>query len=248
MFDKIKLKLFVINDIVERVKEDIDTTFLRDPAAKSLAEILIAYPGFHAIQMHRLAHYMWLNGHFLSARFFSHINRFITGIEIHPGAKIGRRFFIDHGMGVVIGETTEISDDVTIYHGVTLGGTSWKKEKRHPTVKNNVVIGTGAKILGPVVIGENSRVGSGSVVVRDVPANSTVVGIPAKSVHKQAKHIPKGTADLNHNELPDPEEMIIENLSHRLAELESTLSVLVSRLNRRESDKTKTSIKKKNKV
>ncbi len=231
MLEGIRQKLFFLKDNFDRIREDIETTFMRDPAARSVPEVLTAYPGFHAILMHRLAHYLWVRERYLAARLLSHVNRFITGIEIHPGARIGRRFFIDHGMGVVIGETSEIGSDVTIYHGVTLGGTTWRKEKRHPTVKDRVVIGAGAKVLGPVVIGENSRVGAGSVVIKDVPPNSTVVGVPGKAMGKGVKPVPPGAADLNHHELPDPEAIVIETLSHRIAELEGKLARLERLLN-----------------
>jgi len=166
----------------DRLKEDIRCVFERDPAARSTLEILVAYPGVHAVVLHRLSHWLWRHGWRLSARWLSHLGRWITGIEIHPGARIGRRFFVDHGMGVVIGETAEIGDDCTLYHGVTLGGTTWEKVKRHPTLGDNVVVGAGAKILGPVTIGDGVRIGSNSVVVRDVPAGATVVGIPGHVV------------------------------------------------------------------
>lgn len=166
----------------ERLKEDISVVFERDPAARSTLEILLAYPGVHAILMHRLAHKLWRAGWVKLARVLSHFSRWITGIEIHPGAQIGRRFFIDHGMGVVIGETSEIGDDCTLYHGVTLGGTTWKKIKRHPTLGNNVVVGAGAKVLGPIQINDDARIGSNSVVVKDVPRGATVVGIPGHVV------------------------------------------------------------------
>lgn len=166
------------------LKEDIQVIFERDPAAKSVLEVILCYPGLHAIILHRIAHYLYKKGLILIPRLISQFNRFLTGIEIHPGAKIGRRFFIDHGMGVVIGETTEIGDNVTIYQGVTLGGTGKEKGKRHPTIKNNVVIGSGAKVLGPIVVGENSKIGAGAVVLKDVPPNSTVVGVPARCVKK----------------------------------------------------------------
>lgn len=165
-----------------RIKEDIKIVFDRDPAARHTLEILTCYPGVHAVLLHRLNHWLWRIGLKWLARFFSHISRWLTGIEIHPGAKIGRRMFIDHGMGVVIGQTAEIGDDCTLYHGVTLGGTSWQKGKRHPTLENGVVVGAGAKILGPITVGAYSRVGSNSVVVKDVPSESTMVGIPAYPV------------------------------------------------------------------
>lgn len=167
------------------IKEDIKVVFERDPAAKSVIEVVLCYPGFHAIFLHRIAHGFYKLNLTLIARIVSQINRFLTGIEIHPGARIGRGFFIDHGMGVVIGETTEIGSDVTLYQGVTLGGTGKEKGKRHPTLGNNIVVGSGAKILGPVTIGDNSKMGAGAVVLKDVPANSTVVGIPGKAVVRQ---------------------------------------------------------------
>lgn len=164
------------------LKEDIDIVFDRDPAARSRFEILTAYPGVHALLWHRLGNWFWTHRLYWLGRFTSHLGRWFTGIEIHPGATIGRRFFIDHGMGVVIGETAEIGDDCTVYHGVTLGGTSWEKGKRHPTLKNNVVVGAGAKVLGPITIGENAKIGSNAVVVKDVPDNATVVGVPGHVV------------------------------------------------------------------
>ena len=166
----------------ERIKEDISIVFDRDPAARHAFEVLTAYPGLHAVLFHRLTHALWSMGLKWLARFISHFSRWITGIEIHPGASIGRRFFIDHGMGIVIGETAEIGDGCTIYHGVTLGGTSWNKGKRHPTLKDNVVIGAGAKVLGPITIGTGARIGSNSVVVKDVNESATMVGIPAYEV------------------------------------------------------------------
>lgn len=160
--------------------EYLESVFQRDPAARSTLEVLTTYPGIHALMFHRMAHRLWIWRLRWLARMLSLLGRWLTGIEIHPGAKIGKRFFIDHGMGVVIGETAEIGDDVTLYHGVTLGGTTWRKEKRHPTLGNNVVVGAGAKILGPITVGDNARVGSNSVVVKDVPAGATVVGIPGR--------------------------------------------------------------------
>ncbi len=195
----------------KRIKEDIAVVFERDPAARNIMEVLLCYPGLHAIWFHRIAHWLWTHNCRLLARIISHISRWLTGIEIHPGAKIGRRFFIDHGMGVVIGETTEIGNDVTIYHQVTLGGTSTKKGKRHPTIGNNVVIGAGAKILGPVKIGNNCKIGANSVVVKDVPPNSTVVGIPGKVVRRDG--IRPTRVDLEHGKLPDP---VMESLKQML--------------------------------
>ena len=195
----------------KRIKEDIEVVFERDPAARNIIEVLLCYPGLHAIWFHRIAHWLWTHNCRLLARIISHISRWLTGIEIHPGAKIGRRFFIDHGMGVVIGETTEIGNDVTIYHQVTLGGTSTKKGKRHPTIGNNVVIGAGAKILGPVKIGNNCKIGTNSVVIKDVPPNSTVVGIPGKVVRRDG--IKPTRVDLEHGKLPDP---VMESLKQML--------------------------------
>lgn len=168
-----------------RIKEEIAVVFERDPAARNTWEVITCYPGFHALLLHRVAHSLWGAGLNWLARFVSHWGRWLTGIEIHPGATIGRRFFIDHGMGVVIGETAEIGDDCTLYHGVTLGGTSWAKGKRHPTLGAGVVIGAGAKVLGPIIIGEHAKIGSNAVVVKDVPANATAVGIPARVVEAQ---------------------------------------------------------------
>lgn len=164
----------------KQIKEDIHSVFQRDPAARNTFEVLTTYPGLHAVWFHRLSHKLWRLRLYWLARFISTVARWFTGVEIHPGARIGRRFFIDHGMGVVIGETAEIGDDVTLYHGVTLGGTSWAKGKRHPTLGNGVVIGAGAKVLGPLMVGANARIGSNAVVVRDVPANTTATGIPAR--------------------------------------------------------------------
>ncbi len=168
--------------MLERIKEEIAVVFERDPAARSTLEVITCYPGFHALLVHRVSSRLWRWNFKLLARFVSHIGRALTGIEIHPGASIGRRFFIDHGMGVVIGETAEIGDDCTMYHGVTLGGTSWNSGKRHPTLGRGVVIGAGAKVLGPILIGEGARIGSNAVVVKAVPARATAVGIPARII------------------------------------------------------------------
>ena len=170
--------------IIALIKEDIASVFERDPAARNSFEVLTCYPGLHAVLVHRFSHWLWKKGAKWLARFISHMSRWATGIEIHPGATIGHRFFIDHGMGVVIGETVEIGDDVTLYHGVTLGGTSWNKGKRHPTLEDGVVIGAGAKVLGPIIIGKEGRVGSNSVVVKAVEEGCTVVGIPARVVRQ----------------------------------------------------------------
>ena len=169
-----------------RLKQEIAVVFERDPAARTTWEVITCYPGFHALLVHRLAHWLWGVRLKWLGRLVSHLGRWLTGIEIHPGALIGRRFFIDHGMGVVIGETAEIGDDCTLYHGVTLGGTSWNKGKRHPTLGNGVVVGAGAKILGPIMIGDDARVGSNAVVVKNVPPGATAIGIPARIVEKEA--------------------------------------------------------------
>jgi len=199
------------------IREQIETIFREDPAAKSVIEIFFCYPGFHAILLHRLAHRLYKGGFPVIARMISQFSRSLTGIEIHPGAKIGRRFFIDHGMGVVIGETAEIGDDVLIYQGVTLGGTGKEKGKRHPTIGNHVVIGTGAKVLGNIRIGNNVKIGAGSVVIKPVPDNSTVVGVPGRIVGAPA---PVVNEELEHGKLPDPEGQAIEELARRVAELE----------------------------
>ena len=180
--------------------EDIGTIFARDPAARNKLEVLLCYPGLHALSLHRLAHGLWTRNFKLLARLISHISRFLTGIEIHPGARIGKRFFIDHGMGVVIGETAEIGDDVLIYAGVVLGGTSLEKHKRHPTIGNNVVIGSAAILLGPIIVGDGARIGSNSVVVHSVPPGSTVVGIPGRVVEEKREPV----SALEHGKLPDP--------------------------------------------
>ncbi len=205
----------------DRIREDIEATFERDPAARGVLEIIFCYPGFHAVLFYRVARWFWIHKMFLLGRFISHIGRFFTGIEIHPGARIGRRFFIDHGMGVVIGETSEIGDNVTLYHGVTLGGTTWKKIKRHPTIGNNVVVGVGAKILGPVKIGDNTKIGANSVVVDEIPPNSIVVGIPGKVVFRVEgdKRIQMDTGFM-----PDPQSKAIANLLERVKQLEEKLN------------------------
>jgi serine O-acetyltransferase len=201
----------------QTVREQIRTVFQRDPAARSALEIVLCYPGFHAILLHRAAHRLYRARWFTAARMISQLSRTLTGIEIHPGARIGRRFFIDHGMGVVIGETTEIGDDVLLYQGVTLGGTGKDTGKRHPTIGNEVVIGTGAKILGNIRIGDRAKVGAGSVVVRPVPDDSTVVGVPGRVVRGS------DTDPLAHGHLPDPEGQAIEDLARRVAELEAII-------------------------
>jgi serine O-acetyltransferase len=208
--------------MLKTIREQFDTIFREDPAARSALEIVLCYPGFHAILMHRLAHRLYNARVPILPRFISQFSRFLTGIEIHPGARIGKRFFIDHGMGVVIGETTEIGDDVLLYQGVTLGGTGNEQGKRHPTIGNNVVIGTGAKVLGSIRIGNHAKIGAGSVVVHPVPDFSTVVGVPGRIVRMRI--IPNGPLD--HGSLPDPEGQEINDLKERVAELENQISRL----------------------
>lgn len=203
-------------------RKDIRAAKDRDPAATSTFEILFAYPGFHAIRFHRFAHYLYKKSLRFLPRLISHISRFLTGIEIHPGAKLGEGFFIDHGMGVVIGETTEIGENVTLYQGVTLGGTGKEKGKRHPTIRNNVVVGVGATVLGPITIGENSIVGGGAVVVKPVPSNCTVVGVPGRIVAREGKRVP--TIDLHHERIPDPVAEMFHCYNRRLDELEHRLN------------------------
>src|ERR1700733_8137689 len=203
------------------IREQIDTVFKRDPAARSVLEILLCYPGFPAILLHRFAHRLYVGGWFTLGRVVSQFSRTFTGIEIHPGARIGRRFFIDHGVGVFIGESSEIGDDVLLYQGVTLGGTGKDTGKRHPTIGDGVVIGTGAKILGNIRIGDHAKVGAGSVVVRSVPDHSTVVGVPGRVVGDDEEFEP-----LAHGDLPDPEGRAIDELSKRVAELEATIKAL----------------------
>jgi serine O-acetyltransferase len=207
------------------IREQIDTIFREDPAAKSVLEVVLCYPGFHAILLHRVAHRLYRMQLFLLARVVSQFARTLTGIEIHPGARIGRRFFIDHGMGVVIGETAEIGDDCLLYQGVTLGGTGKEKGKRHPTLLNNVVVGTGAKVLGSITIGNCVKIGAGSVVVHPVPDNSTVVGIPGRIVRTAADQNLK--EQLDHGKLPDPEGQEIDELKKRVRDLEGLVHVLL---------------------
>jgi serine O-acetyltransferase len=197
------------------IKEQVRTIFREDPAARSALEIFFCYPGLHAILLHRLAHKLWRARVPFLPRFISQASRFLTGIEIHPGATIGRRFFIDHGMGVVIGETTEIGDDVLLYQGVTLGGTGNEKGKRHPTLGSRVVVGTGAKVLGNIRIGDDVKIGAGSVVVHPVPDHSTVVGIPGRVVRTRGEN-----GVLEHGKLPDPEGESIDALARRVDQLE----------------------------
>ncbi len=204
--------------MLKRMREDIRSVFERDPAARSRLEVILCYAGLHAIWSHRLSHWFWQHGLKLLARWISQVTRFFTGIEIHPGATIGSRFFIDHGMGVVIGETAEIGQEVTIYHGVTLGGVSSKKGKRHPTIQDGVVIGAGAKVLGPITVGACSRIGANAVVVKDVPQDSVVVGVPGHVTVKQAPD--HDHADLEHNKLPDLMEQALKEIYARIEKLE----------------------------
>ncbi|MCH8051133.1 MAG: serine O-acetyltransferase [Chloroflexi bacterium] len=206
--------------LLRQIERDIRAARERDPAAVSDLEVILTYPGFHARQIHRLAHAMHQRGADVPARVISHLGRFLTGIEIHPGARIGEKFFIDHGMGVVVGETTVIGDNVHLFQGVTLGGTSTRRAKRHPTLRDNVVVGAGAKVIGDVTIGENAKIGAGSVVVTNVPPNATVVGVPG---HIVAFVDPGDDTVLR---LPDPEWDIIQELEGRIAELEARLKAL----------------------
>ncbi len=205
---------------LDMIREDLDAAMERDPAARSRLEIALLYPGLHAVWIHRISHALWKRGFKLLARWLSQLARGLTGIEIHPGATIGRRLFIDHGMGVVIGETAEIGDDVILYHGVTLGGTSLQKGKRHPTIGDRVTIGAGAKILGNITIGSDSRIGANAVVVKSVPENSVVVGVPGQIVKRSHPHRPGDAPDLNHTALPDVLTTAIRNLMTRMEELE----------------------------
>ena len=215
------------------IKEDLKVVFDRDPAVRSVFEIIFCYPGFHAVLFYRLSHWLWLNDLKLLGRFVSHLGRFLTGIEIHPGATIGKGFFIDHGMGVVIGETAEIGENCTLYHGVTLGGTSWAKEKRHPTLGDNVIVGSGAKILGPFKVGNDSKIGSNSVVVKEVPANATVVGIPGRVVISGEK---RSGVDLQHDKLPDPVAKAVSCVFDQIRRLEEQVEGLQKEQQRLKSE------------
>lgn len=207
----------------QRIREDIKTVFAKDPAAKNLLEVLFCYPGLHAIWFHRIAHWFYRRRRYFLARLISHLARFFTGIEIHPGAQIGRRFFIDHGMGVVIGETTEIGDDVLVYQGVVLGGTTLKREKRHPTLGNQVVVGAGAIVLGPVKVGDGARIGAGSVVIKDVPSNATVVGVPGRIGLGFSREEIK---NLEHGKLPDPIASALQLVMKEQEKLETQIKKL----------------------
>ena len=214
----------------DRTREDIRCVFDRDPAARTVWEVLTCYPGFHALTLHRLAHALWETGLKWLGRLVSHISRFLTGIEIHPGATIGRRVFIDHGMGVVIGETAVIGDDCTLYHQVTLGGVSWNQGKRHPTLGKGVVVGAGAKILGPFEIGDNARIGSNSVVVKPVPPGVTVVGIPARVVEDRTAALMTFDAYAVSGSLDDPLNQVLQSLGSKSEDMEGRLAELLRRL------------------
>lgn len=214
-----------VRKFIALLREDVQAILDRDPAARNAVEVVLCYPGLHAVWGHRVARRLWMADAFLAARVTSQAVRWLTGIEIHPAARLGRRLFIDHGLGVVIGQTAEVGDDVTILQGVTLGGTSTRKEKRHPTIEDNVVIGAGAAVIGRIRVGRDSKIGSGSVVIRDVPPHSTVVGIPGRVIHR-----PDGEAiDLNHTDLPDPQATTTESLWRAIGELRRRLAVLERR-------------------
>jgi serine O-acetyltransferase len=229
--------------VFKTIREDIHSVFDRDPAARSVLEIVFCYPGLHAVWFYRVAHWFWVRKCYFIGRFISHLGRFFTGVEIHPGAKIGNKFFIDHGMGVVIGETAEIGDNVTLYHGVTLGGVTWDKVKRHPTLEDNVVIGSGAKILGPFTVGRGAKVGSNSVVVKEVPPSATVVGIPGRVVMQEEKPVETSRPDLEHGKLPDPEAKAIACLFEQIRSLEKKVQELTDRLTENEAKSAEMSVK-----
>lgn len=216
------------------IREDVDCVKSRDPAARNTVEIILTYPGVHAVIWHRLAHRLWLKGIKFPARFLSWLGRFLSNVDIHPGATIGRRFFIDHGACVVVGETAEIGNDVTLYHGVTLGGTSWTAGKRHPTLRDGVLVGAGAKILGPITVGAGCRIGANSVVIEDVPPNMTVVGIPGRVVKpvSDRRRLGDGRIDLEHHLMPDPVGEAIVSLLDRIEFLEARLSHLQGEIHR----------------
>lgn len=225
--------------MLEFFKQDIEAVRDRDPAARNTLEIILAYPGLHALWMHRAAHWLWVKNVPVVPRLVSHISRLLTGIEIHPGAKFGKGVFIDHGMGVVIGETSEVGDYVTLYQGVTLGGTGKQKGKRHPTVGRNVVIAAGAKVLGPITIGDDSKVGAGAVVIRDVPPRCTVVGVPGRVVMQEGEPV----VDLHHEAIPDPVmdriealDVLIEKLEDRLVKTQFELELTEDKLRRAEDE------------
>jgi len=209
----------------QRLREDVQTVFSKDPAARSVLEVLTSYPGLHALWTHRIAHRLWTWRLWFPARLLAHISRWLTGVEIHPGAQIGRRFFIDHGMGVVIGETAEIGNDVLMYKGVVLGGVSLEKTKRHPTLRDGVIVGSNAVILGPIEVGEGAKIGSGAVVVKPVPAYATVVGVPGKVVKVNGVDC-RIRPDLHHEQLPDVVAQRLQEMSERIAALEAQIQAL----------------------
>jgi serine O-acetyltransferase len=215
-----------------RIREEIAVVFERDPAARNTWEVITCYPGFHAMLFHRAAHRLWKAGLKWLARLVSHFSRWLTGIEIHPGATIGRRFFIDHGMGVVIGETAEIADDCTLYHGVTLGGTSWNKGKRHPTLGKGVVVGAGAKILGPILVGDGARIGSNAVVVKEVPAGATAIGIPARIVEAEDSHNGRFAAYAVGRDTNDPMGKALHELIGHSADIDKRIEQILVELKR----------------
>lgn len=212
-------------NFINVLKSDLDSVLTRDPAARNKLEIILLYSGLHAVWSHRIAHWFWTHKFYLIARGISQLSRFLTGIEIHPGAKIGNGFFIDHGMGVVIGETAEVGENVTLYHGVTLGGVSTEKGKRHPTIMDNVVIGAGAKVLGAIEVGVSSRVGANAVVVNPVPENSVVVGVPGQIV-KRSNQVVSTKPDLHHDLLPDTIGKTIETILERMQKMESKVDII----------------------
>lgn len=220
-----------------RIKKDIQVVFERDPAAKSVLEVLLCYPGLHAIWLHRIAHYLYKRGWVLIPRMICYFNRFLTGVDIHPGATIGEGLFIDHATGVVIGETCVIGNNVTLYQGVTLGGTGKEKGKRHPTIGNNVVVASGAKVLGSFTVGDNSKIGAGSVVLREVPPNSTVVGIPGKVVWHDGKKVGRTDEgiDLEHGDLPDPMAEMLLCMQRNMKKMEARIEQLEKELRHHES-------------
>jgi len=213
--------------VFAHLRRDVRAALERDPAARSALEVLLCYPGVHALVVHRFAHAIWRRGLTTLARWLSHAGRFLTGIEIHPAARLGPGLFIDHGMGVVIGETAEVGENVTLLQGVTLGGTSLKREKRHPTLGDNVVVGAGAAVLGAITVGDNSRIGAGSVVVRDVPPNAVVVGVPGRVTYKDGQRVMG--FDFDQTDLPDPVSKAIEQLVERIRALEGDLETLRKR-------------------
>lgn len=216
----------------QTIRRDVRAVFERDPAARSLAEVLICYPGLHALLMHRVAHFLWRHHRYLVARFISHVARFLTGIEIHPGARISGGVFIDHGEGVVIGETAEVGDDVTIYQGATLGGTGKEKGKRHPTIGRGVVISAGAKVLGSFKVGDYAKIGAGAVVLKEVPSGATVVGVPGRvtRVLPGQGRLVVPEIDLNHGDLPDPQENLARCMAQNLEGLQHQLETLKARV------------------